>query len=144
MKTNSCSRTENDLPEGDTQTELERCEWVMQNIDNACFVFGSNLSGKHGLGAAKTAREKYGAIYGQGKGRQGKCYALPTKDAQMRTLPLSGIADFATEFILYAQVHPDETFFLTRVGCGLAGYSDLKIAPLFAECPPNVIRPQGW
>jgi hypothetical protein len=107
------------------------------------FVFGSNLAGAHGGGAALEALN-YGAVYGQGTGRQGDTYAIPTKDARIRTLPLNRIKDHVDEFLDYAAQHPDTEFFLTRVGCGLAGYEDEDIAPLFADAPPNVEKPEGW
>jgi hypothetical protein len=111
---------------------------------NAIFVFGSNLAGRHGAGAALTARKTYGAIYGQATGLQGRSYAIPTKDEHLRTLPLSRIAPYVAEFTSYARAHPDRQFFLTRIGCGLAGYRDHQIAPLFAGTPANVIRPDAW
>lgn len=107
------------------------------------FVFGSNESGLHGGGAAAEAL-KYGAEYGNGFGRQGNTYAIPTKDRNVRTLPLHRVRDHVDEFLDYAREHPDTEFFLTRVGCGLAGYEDEDIAPLFADAPPNVERPDGW
>lgn len=108
------------------------------------FVFGSNLAGRHGKGAALTARQQHGAIYGQGTGRQGNSYAIPTKDRQLVTLPLETISGHIRHFIAYAAAHRDDTFIVTRVGCGLAGYSDDDIAPYFQDAPRNCILPDGW
>jgi hypothetical protein len=108
------------------------------------FVFGSNLAGRHGRGAALTARRDYGAIYGQGVGRQGDSYAIPTKDSALRPLPIRVIAGHVRTFLRYAAAWPDERFQVTRIGCGLAGFTDDQIAPLFAEAPPNCDLPDGW
>jgi hypothetical protein len=108
------------------------------------FVFGSNLAGRHGKGAALTAMREHGAIYGQGKGRQGNSYAIPTKDEQLRTLGLQEIRPFVREFIYYAINHPELQFNVTRVGCGLAGYLDSDIAPMFKHAPTNCILPEAW
>ena len=102
------------------------------------FVFGSNLAGHHDGGAARLAQERFGAIYGQGVGLQGSSYAIPTMD-----LPLDEIAKYVEEFIWFADSHPDMKFLVTRVGCGIAGYTDEQIAPLFARAYglPNVCLP---
>ena len=83
------------------------------------FVFGSNLAGRHGKGAALFARNNHGAIYGVGVGIQNNSYAIPTKDHNLRTLPLHIIKQHVDEFIEYAK-HSNDTFQVTRVGCGLA------------------------
>lgn len=108
------------------------------------FVFGSNRAGIHGAGAARTARLDYGAVTGVGEGQRGQSYALPTVDAEFRPLPLSAIAEHAARFVAWATAHPAERFFLTRVGCGIAGYTDAEIAPLFAGAPDNVRVPPEW
>lgn len=108
------------------------------------FVFGSNLAGRHGKGAALHAYQHHGAIYGLGVGMQGKCYAIPTKDAKLKPLPLSEIRKYVSTFIGFAVRHPFFTFNVTRIGCGLAGYSDSAIAPLFKGAPLNCNLPQGW
>lgn len=108
------------------------------------FVFGSNLAGRHGKGAALCAKRDHGAIYGQGVGRQGNSYAIPTKDSTIKTLPLDRIAVYVRSFIIYARSRSNETFEVTRIGCGLAGYCDKDIAPLFREAPSNCILPHGW
>jgi hypothetical protein len=110
---------------------------------NEVFVFGSNLSGIHGLGAAKTAL-KWGAKYGQGVGLQGQTYAIPTKDEHIKTLPLIAIQMYVDQFKVFAKEHPELTFLVTKIGCGLAGYSEKDIAPMFQLCPPNCILPEGW
>ena len=113
-------------------------------MDNNIFVFGSNLAGRHGKGAALYARQHKGAIYGQGIGFRGQSYAIPTKDMYLRTLPLNVIGDYVDQFITFAYLHPELTFQVTRIGCGLAGYSDSQIAPLFRNAPNNCILPEGW
>ena len=101
--------------------------------DNRIFVFGSNLSGRHGKGAAKTAL-KWGAKWGQAKGLQGRTYRIPTKDASItRTLTINEIKTFIDEFISFAKEHPELTFLVTPIGCGLAGLRPREIAPLFKE-----------
>ena len=108
------------------------------------FVFGSNLSGRHGKGAALHAREHYGAVSGKGVGLQGSSYAIPTKDYGLRALPLNQIRHYIKQFIEFANEHPDMTFKVTRVGCGMAGYSDKQIAPLFLKAPKNCQLPEEW
>jgi len=108
------------------------------------FVFGSNLAGRHGKGATLTALLKHGAFYGQGHGRQGNSYAIPTKDIRIQTLPLPAIHLYVGIFIDYAKKHPELTFNVTRIGCGLAGYTDGDIAPMFEDAPDNCILPYGW
>lgn len=113
-------------------------------VKDAVFVFGSNESGFHGAGAAADAVRDYGAVYGQGVGRQGNSYAIPTKDRHIRTLDLSEIKKYVDGFIRYAKDHPDTKFFVTRIGCGLAGYNDSQISPMFRDAPENCTLPDGW
>jgi hypothetical protein len=108
------------------------------------FVFGSNLAGRHGKGAALAARLDHGAQYGVGIGPTGNAYAIPTKDKVLRTLPLAVIKWHVEDFLDYARKHADLDFEVTRIGCGLAGYIDAQIAPLFAGAPANVHLPTGW
>lgn len=108
------------------------------------FVFGSNLAGRHGKGAAKDAFEQYGAKYGQAYGLQGEAFAIPTKDEALMALPLHKIKLYVDAFLTFANEHDDMEFFVTRIGCGLAGYSDEDIAPMFAEAPYNCRLPEGW
>ena len=102
------------------------------------FVFGSNQAGHHDGGAARFALEHFGAEYGQGRGLQGNSYAIPTMSGS-----LAAIAREVEDFIWFADSHPDMTFLVTRIGCGIAGYSDEEIAPLFARAYslPNVYLP---
>lgn len=95
------------------------------------FVFGSNLRGIHDAGAARVARDLFGAERGVASGLTGRSYALPTKDGGLKTLPLREIQRHVAELLSYADSHPDQHFFVTRVGCGLAGYEDDDIAPMF-------------
>ncbi len=108
------------------------------------FVFGSNLAGIHGAGAALSARKHWGAIIGQGTGLQGSSYAIPTKDERIKTLPLHEIRSHVETFLAFAAAHPEFEFIMTRIGCGLAGYKDKDIAPMFAKVPSNVILPSEW
>ena len=116
------------------------------NQNKEIFVFGSNLSGRHGAGAAKYARLHHEAIMGQGIGLQGSSYALPTKGVKISFMPLADIGRHVAAFISFAKIRPDLTFRVTRVGCGLAGFKDTEIAPLFREALElnNVRLPQGW
>jgi hypothetical protein len=108
------------------------------------FVFGSNRAGRHGRGAARWAFRNRGAILGQGEGLQGESYALPTKDEDLNVLTLDQIKEHADRFLKFAEDHPDLTFELTPVGCGLAGYSHGQIAPLFSTAGPNIILPDEF
>lgn len=108
------------------------------------FVFGSNLAGRHGKGAALTARNHHGAIYGRGIGLQGRSYAIPTKDFDLRVLPIERVKTNIEEFVEFAKKHPELTFNITKVGCGLAGFDERKIAPMFMGLPSNCKLPEGW
>ena len=105
------------------------------------FVFGSNLRGMHAGGAARAAYHKFGAIMGQGVGLQGQSYAIPTMQGGVET-----IKPYVDEFIEFARQHPELTFLVTRIGCGIAGFRDEEIAPLFAEAHQlsNVVLPPNW
>lgn len=111
---------------------------------NYIFVFGSNEAGYHGAGAAAYARDNYGAIVGVGWGQQGDSFAIPTKDHNIETLPLDKIKSYVDQFVKIAKQHDDKCFYVTRIGCGLAGYDDEDIAPMFKGAPPNCILPVGW
>lgn len=113
-------------------------------MNKAIFVFGSNLAGRHGAGAALSALREHGAIYGQGVGLQGNSYAIPTKDENVITLPINKIKKYVDGFVRFAKLNPEMKFQVTRIGCGLAGYEDTDIAPLFKEAPDNCILPVGW
>ncbi|WP_230961055.1 hypothetical protein [Erythrobacter donghaensis] len=113
-------------------------------MNDPVFVFGSNLAGRHGKGAALWARQHRGAIYGQGIGLQGNSYAIPSKDAQLRTLSLAQIEQHVGEFLAFARSRPNLTFQLTPIGCGFAGYRREEIEPMFAGAPTNVLWPPEW
>lgn len=108
------------------------------------FVFGSNLAGQHGKGAALTARKTYGAQYKVGKGRTGNAYALPTKDHYLKPLPLDYIKSEVEQFKIYAGTHPELHFTVTKIGCGLACHSEQDIGPMFTGTPSNCTLPLGW
>lgn len=119
-------------------------------MSDPVFVFGSNLAGRHGAGAARWAREHRGARYGQGEGLQGNSYAIPTKGvspvkgAPMPVLSLSAIRWHVANFLMFARRHPDLVFEVTPIGCGLAGYTPADIAPLFVGAPSNVCLPREF
>lgn len=105
------------------------------------FVFGSNLLGVHGKGAARTAVKEYNATYGQGTGLQGNSYAIPTKRTPYETLPVETIKTYVDEFITFAKENPDKQFNLTAIGTGYAGLKVDEIAPMFVNAPANVRLP---
>ena len=107
------------------------------------FVFGSNLKGIHGAGAAKIAHRHYGALYGFGVGYKGQSYAIPTKDHHLQTLPLPVIKRYATEFVSSTLVEGKLWYLVTAVGCGLAGYEPYQIAPMFKGAV-NCWFPDNW
>jgi len=113
---------------------------------NQVFVFGSNEAGIHGAGAAKLAEEKFGAIRGMGYGLQGKSFGIPTKDTFIRTLPLDKIEFYIYSFLTEVMEYPDTEFLVTKIGCGLAGYSEDQIANLFKGkfIPENVTLPESF
>lgn len=113
-------------------------------MTDVIFVFGSNLAGRHGKGAALFARQNRGAIYGIGIGPQGQSYAIPTKDHSLARLPLHEIEQYVRDFICYAWQHGELKFELTPIGCGLAGYEPKQIAPFFNNAPSNVRLPQEF
>lgn len=108
------------------------------------FVFGSNLAGQHIGGAARAAQLHWGAELGIGVGPTGEAYALPTMDEALQPLDLVVIREHVDEFCFYASAHPDQTFYVTPIGCGIAGFTADQIAPLFAGAPANVQLPAGW
>lgn len=108
------------------------------------FVFGSNLAGRHGKGAALTARLEYAAEYGIGIGRTGNAYAIPTKGFDMTVLSLQQIEAHVHGFLWYAQSLPHLEFFVTKIGRGLAGFEEHQIAPFFENAPINCELPEGW
>lgn len=108
------------------------------------FVFGSNLAGRHGAGSALHAFKKRGAVYGQGHGRFGSSYAIPTKGRSLEVLALTDIESFVALFIQHARQHPDDTFNIVAIGCGLAGYKPEQIAPMFKNAPLNCNLPHEF
>lgn len=108
------------------------------------FVFGSNLAGRHGKGAALFALKNHGAKYGQGFGLQGNSYAIPTKDRKLSTLSLSLIGHYVDLFKEFAEQNQKYEFQLTPIGCGLAGYKYHQIGPLFKNSSKNIIIPQEF
>lgn len=107
------------------------------------FVFGSNLEGHHQGGAARIAREDFQAERGVGSGRTNMAYAIPVLSGG-KTLPISAIQKHIRDFLAYSDAHPAITFYVVRVGCGVAGYADSQIAPLFADAGPNCIFSERW
>ncbi len=111
------------------------------------FVFGSNLAGRHGAGAALHAKKYYNAKPFVGQGRTGHSYALPTKDRELRTLSLKGIQLSVTDFLAHVLNNPNQGFNVTQVGCGLAGYDPQEIAPMFRlnhHVFPNIWLDAAW
>lgn len=111
---------------------------------NQIFVFGSNLRGFHGAGAAKDAVTYFGAVYGQGIGLQGQSYAIPTKDDNIQTLPLRSIENYVNNFLSFVVKNPKLEFIVTEIGCGLAGYTPQDIAPMFKVHTDNIILPESF
>ena len=117
------------------------------------FVFGSNEGGRHGMGAAKYAKEKYGAIYGQGYGLQGQSFGIPTKSASLGLLEPNVINNYVNKFIEFAKQHPEMEFYVTEIGCGLAlprgmtrAERIVQIGEMFKEALilENVILPKSF
>lgn len=109
--------------------------------EDEVFVFGSNLAGSHGGGAARIAAERFGAVAGEGVGLFGQSYAIPTMHGGT-----DAIAPYTEEFIEFAKENPDKYFYVTRIGCGIAGFRDEEIAPLFKNAVgvPNICLPKSF
>ena len=128
-----------------TYNNIPRPEYTPERITvlraDEVFVFGSNLAGMHGGGAARAAFEKFGAVWGCGVGLQGQSYAIPTMQGGVET-----IKPYVDEFIDFARSRPDLFFYVTRIGCGIAGFADAEIAPLFAAARtvPNICLPESF
>ena len=124
---------------------IERPEYTPERISelkaDEVFVFGSNLEGMHGGGAAWVAFQKFGAVLGCGVGLRGQSYAIPTMQGGVET-----IKPYVDEFVAFAREHPELFFYVTRIGCGIAGFREKDIAPLFADalCLENVCLPEGF
>ena len=114
---------------------------ITQLGDNEIFVFGSNLQGMHGGGAARIAYKSFGAEWGVGKGLTGRTYAIPTMQGGVET-----IAPYVDDFIAFAKEHTELRFLVTRIGCGIAGFRDADIAPLFAAAKDveNIALPESF
>ena len=125
----------------DMETKRTTPEFITELQPNEIFVFGSNLKGMHGGGAAYIAYRKFGAIMGQGVGLQGQSYAIPTMQGGVET-----IKPYVDEFIAFAKENKNLTFLVTRIGCGIAGFTDDEISPLFekAHDEENILLPPGW
>jgi O-acetyl-ADP-ribose deacetylase (regulator of RNase III) len=116
-------------------------DFITQLKENEIFVFGSNLHGMHGGGAARVAHQKFGAEWGVGVGPTGRCYAIPTMHGGIDT-----IKPYVDDFITYAKEHTNQHFYVTRIGCGIAGFTDEQMAPLFKDLQEldNVSIPKQW
>ena len=116
-------------------------EKIVSLAPNEIFVFGSNLAGSHGGGAARIAYNSFGAIWGQGVGLQGQSYAIPTMHGGVET-----IKPYVDEFLAFAKQYSEMKFYVTRIGCGIAGFKDVDMAPLFSEAfdMENVILPRSF
>ena len=128
-----------------TYKEIERPDYTPDYITelkpDEVFVFGSNLHGMHGGGAAYVAWRQFGAVMGCGVGLRGQSYAIPTMQGGVET-----IKPYVDEFITFAKAHPELFFYVTRIGCGIAGFKDKEIAPLFSEAleVENVCLPESF
>ena len=116
-------------------------EFITELAEDEVFVFGSNLAGMHGGGAAATAHRCFGAVWGKGVGLQGRSYAIPTMQGGVDT-----IQPYIDDFIIFAQEHPELRFLVTRIGCGIAGFKDEEIAPLFVGAlnQDNIVLPYEY
>ena len=116
-------------------------QWINRLSKNEVFVFGSNLAGYHGGGAARVALESFGAVWGQGVGLQGQSYAIPTMHGGVDV-----IKPYVDEFIAFAREHRELKFLVTPIGCGIAGFTVAEIAPLFADAisDENIILPEDF
>lgn len=116
-------------------------EYITELKENEIFVFGSNLEGMHGGGAARIAYEEFGAIWGQGVGLQGQSYGIPTMHGGVDV-----IKPYVDEFVNFAKSHPELKFLVTRIGCGIAGFRDEEIAPLFKDAIEieNIYLPKSF
>lgn len=116
-------------------------EFITELAEDEVFVFGSNLAGMHGGGAAAIAHRCFGAVWGKGVGLHGRSYAIPTMQGGVET-----IKPYVDEFIGFAKSHPELRFLVTKIGCGIAGFRNEEIAPLFAEAidVDNIILPRDF
>ncbi|MEK7738529.1 MAG: hypothetical protein AAB326_00640, partial [Pseudomonadota bacterium] len=112
--------------------------------EDTVFVFGSNMAGTHQGGAAKTAHLHFGATKGVGRGWAGQSFAIPTMNEHLQQMPLSQIQHYIDDFKIYTKNHPKMKYFITSVGCGVAGYKVEEIAPMFKGISRNVIFPASF
>ena len=113
-------------------------------MNNRIFVFGSNTAGVHGAGAALTAYQKHGARHGVGYGLCGNSFAIPTKNRFIQSLPIREVENFVVGFLAFARDRIDLEFQITRIGCGLAGFTDAEMANLFSWATPNCLFDTKW
>lgn len=115
-------------------------------ISPVVFVFGSNTEGRHGKGAAKEAVDKHGAVYGQPEGKQGNSYGIITKELRkgLPTITLDQVRIGVNNFLEYANMNRLQLFYVTKIGCGLAGFKEEDIKPMFSSAPSNVYLPKEW
>lgn len=111
---------------------------------NQVFVFGSNTAGRHGAGAALQAKAYFWTVNGIGEGPTGRCYAIPTLDRGLHKRTDAELSESIRRFLLHATWFPGVEFLLTKVGCGLAGYTEDYIRAKFVVVPSNVILPDDW
>ncbi len=111
---------------------------------NEIFVFGSNLAGRHGKGAALQALQNFGAVYGVGEGLMGRSYAFPTLDYTLKRRSMDELVLSRGALYRCCLKHSDWCFLLTKVGCGLAGYPEELMRLLFENHPANLVLPEGW
>ena len=132
---------ENQLKERNMYNREYTPERITSLEANEIFVFGSNLAGSHGGGAALLAYDRFGAIWGQGVGLQGQSYGIPTMHGGVEV-----IKPYVDEFIEFAAKHSEMKFLVTKIGCGIAGFAVKEIAPLFENAldMPNVILPKDF
>ena len=116
-------------------------ERILELKEGEIFVFGSNLAGAQGGGAARLAYKRFSAVWGEGVGLHGRTYAIPTMQGGVDT-----IKPYVDSFISFAKEHTELTFLVTRIGCGIAGFRDEEIAPLFADAidVENIILPKEF
>jgi len=124
--------------------KYHRNNTMPEQNENYIFVFGSNLGGFHRKGAADVAFKYFGAEMYKGVGIMGSSYAIPTKDRFIRTLDLKEISRYVNMFKEYTFNRPDSKFWVTAIGCGLAGYKNHQIAPMFKDCNTNCSFPDVW
>lgn len=128
-----------------TYNDILRPDYTPERITelkaDEVFVFGSNLAGMHGGGAAYVAFQKFGAVMGCGVGLRGQSYAIPTMQGGVET-----IKPYVDDFIEFAKSHPELFFYVTRIGCGIAGFRDKEIAPLFKDAAgvENICLPKSF